>query len=411
MGLVGGREPEPPRSEKLDPHKLVEQAALPTEPAPAPRPLAKLVLTRFALCDAPSAGARLLRVEVGPAREALLVFCKGAYELYTLELSAPVARALRAARFPTRAALPGGAAGADFDGDGAFDLVLGTAPPHGVMHDAAAGAFWVRGRTQGGYEAPRALAETPTVAVAAADLDGAPPSDMVLLTRGDVAAQREGELWAFTGGALFARSRVVRTALDPRDLFVTSLPGAEASLLAFVVSGQPGAVVSVRFDRKGAEAQVSSLLLPGAQAFVPPLVSGSRPFVRTPTHLFALSSDEPLRAELWASDANVGPGVWSAGDAGASARVFGALAHGVGEVKAGEKSLGDELFFGDSVRVHDLAAVSDASGRTHLFALAEEDGALALLSIPELPWGTDVALTLERGAVEDAQAFANVPLE
>ena len=156
---------------------------------------------------------------------------------------------------------------------------------------------------------------------------------------------------------------------------------------------------------------MNTLALPGAQAFVPAVIPGSPPFVRTPTHLYALSSDEPLRAELWASDANVGPGVWSAGEAGSSARVLGALAHGVGEVKAGEKALGDELFFGESVRMHDLAALSDASGRTRLFALVQEDGALALLLLPDLPWGTDVTPSFERGAVEDAQGFANVALE
>ena len=411
MGLVGGREPEPPRREPLDAHKLVEASSAPSEPAPVPKPQAALSVTRFALCDAPAAGARLLPVQVGPAREAFLVFCKGAYELVALESLGARLRAQRVARFPTRAALPGGAAGGDFDGDGAFDLVLGTAPQHGVLHEAAAGAFWVRGRTQGGYEAPRPLAETPTVALAPVDLDGSPPLDMLLLTRGDVAAQREGELWAFSGGPLFARARVVRTALDPRDLFVQPAQGSEGAVLALVVSGQPGAVVSARFERGAAAPVVSTLPLPGAQAFVPALVPGSRPFVRTPTSLYALPSDEPARAELWASDANVGPGVWSAGEAAGSARVLGALGHGVGEVRGGEKSLADELFFGEATRVHDLAALSDASGRARLFALAQEDGALQLLLLPELPWGADVTPSFERGTVEDSAGFAVVPLE
>jgi hypothetical protein len=411
-GLIGAREPGTVRSEKLDPAKLVESGAVPTDPALAPKPQQKLTLSRFALCEAPATGARAYRVTVAAAREALLVFCKGAFELYSLEQAGAGMRALRTARFATRAALPGGAAGGDFDGDGAFDLVIGAAPAHGVLHEAWAGAFWVRGRTQGGYEAPRALAETPTVAMVATDLDGTPPSDMLLLTRGDVAAQRKGELWAYTGGPLFARTRVVQSALDPRDLFVSELrdPAAPA-VQALVVSGQPGAVVSVRFERGGAAPVVTSSPLPGAQAFVPGLLQAGKPFVRTPTHLYALAAEPGAQSQVWASEANVGPGVWSALDASGGARVIGALAHGLGEVRAGEKPLEDELFFGDAARVHDVLALADASGRARLFALVEEAGSLALLLVPELPWGTDVTPTFERGSVEDAQGFADVPLQ
>jgi hypothetical protein len=400
LGLVPAREPGAAPTQRLDVARAVDTGAVAESKAKV-APSLELRLGRFGLGRPGGEGARSYPVEIAPGQQGLLVFAPGAgYELFAFELGSVPPRARRMARFASKAALPGGAAGGDFDGDGVHDLVLGVAPARGVLHEPGSGAFLVRGRRGGGYEAPRPLAETATQDIAAADLDGAPPTDVLVLTRGDLAAQRPGELWSFTGGPLLARSRVVRTGLDPRDLLV--LAAAGAPLTALVVAGQPGGVFAAVLPRDAAAPVVTSTPLVGAQGFVHG--GSAQPLVRTPTSLHALTLDGAPKLEPWAVEANVGPAVKAE-----SGQVLGALVHGVAALDAG--AVRDELAFGDALRVRDLVALGEASGRVRVLAVVEDASELSLVVVPTPPWESRTAPVLESSPVEAAHGFADVPLE
>jgi hypothetical protein len=401
MGLLPAREPEAAPTRTLDVARAVDMGAVDDTRSAKATAALELRLSRFALGRAGGEGARAFAVELGSGQQGVLVFAPGAgYELLSFELASVPPRARRVARFASKAALPGGAAGGDFDGDGVFDLVLGVAPGRGVLHEPGSGAYLVRGRRGGGYEASRPLAETATQAIAAADLDGAPPTDVLVLTRGDVAAQRPGELWAFAKGPLLTRTRVVKTGLEPRDLLLREAGG---TLTALVVAGQPGAVFAVTLPRDGAVPAVASVPLAGAQGFVHG--AAGAPQVRTPSSVHALSLEGALAAEVWAAEANVGPAVKR------DDLVLGALLHGVAAVGGGAAAAHDELAFGDEVTTRDLVAYAEASGRTRVLALVESGGELALIAIPAPPWESRSAPVLESAPLEDAHGFADVPLE
>jgi len=372
----------------------------------------KLEVSWVPLCDAPDAAPRLLKVRLFAGDDALLVWCKQGYSLFTLTAEGATLRATRQARFKSRGELPGGAAAGDFDGDGQLDLALGVATPPGVVHRSGAGVFWVRGRAQGGFEPPRPLVEAPTVALAAHQKPGATGHDLLVLTSGDVAAQRPGELWLFGLQPTLTRQKVVPVGLDPRALALR--PGADLNLLeAWVASGQ-GLIARVVFDltsRDERKEQALSLPLRGAQGFAHEPTPEGALFVRDATNVYQVRLGGAPALTPFAQ-ASVGPFVVTDLDADMKPDVLAAIEDGVIWLVEGteqrERTLPSEL------KVLDVETLKDAAGEQRalvLIAGKPEPTTLSLLLLPRPPWTPSLELDLTRGETAEAPGLAEVVLE
>jgi hypothetical protein len=308
FGLVPSTRPRSPERVKLDVAQTVERARLPERAASLP-PAHRLSLWSFPLCARPAEGARLFRLPLGPKRDSFAVWCQGEFVLVDVDSQAETPSVVRLGRFPARGELPGGATALDLDGDGVLDLALGVAPSAGVVHRAFSGVYWLRGRPEGGFQQARSLVEMPTVSLAAAELDEKPGAELVVLTRGDAAAQRPGELWIFAGGASPTRAAVVPAALAPSDLRVG--PTRPEQRDVWVVSTQPGALLRLRFLHEPTgwpSAARLEIPLRGAQMFVRAPGDGQALYVRDALHVQTLVDSEGAPKLMpWHSDARVGP--------------------------------------------------------------------------------------------------------
>jgi hypothetical protein len=354
-----------------------------------------------------------------------MVWCKEGYQLFGLRLAssatqaaAPSERALevtRLARFKTRADLPGGAVAGDFDADGQLDLALGVAARPGVVHRSGAGLFWVRGRAQGGLEPARALAETTSAALAAYEVPGA-GHELVMLSAGDVAAQRPGELWSFKRKPSLSRQALAPVGLDPRG--VALRPGSEAGLVeAWVLSGQPG-----RLDRLVLELashdfkpeHSASLAWRGAQALAHEPTEQGALLARDATSIQHVGRSSPPALVAFAADAQVGPFAVSDLDGDMKLDVLSALSDGVGWL-AGNVPL-SEYTLPAELKVQDVeTARAGALGAPLPLALVQgpEARTLSLLVLPNPPWtGVDVGpVELLPTPPKDSQFLASVALE
>jgi len=410
FGLLPARSPERVASVAFDPAQASEPVRPLSEPSRA-LPIHRLLLWSFPLCAAPEQGARLYRLALQADRSTFALFCQGEYLLLDVEAAREPPRVTRLARFPLRGELPGGAAVIDLDGDATSDLVLGVAPREGIVHRPSAGLFWLRGRVQGGYEAARALVEMPTVSAAAVDLDGNGKSELAVLTRGDPAAQRPGELWIFQGGSSPARSAVVPLALAPADLVVTAGPSGEHAL--WTVSRQPGSLVRMRFSsapESWAAAPREVVPLAGAEALLTD--SLGRLYARSADQLFAVdAAATPLKLTPQLERGELGPATWI--ERGperalllAKPAAFALLAHGERVARVRSLPVGK--------RVLD---VSSAGGGTApmqgvLLVRGEEQPAeLSLVVLPAAPREEASEIELRTGAVDAAPGEARVPLE
>jgi len=380
--------------------------------AVTPRPIAaEHALPSADLCDAPAYGTFLRPIVIGPAQASgLLVWCRGGYALfYVRELGATTPRLERLAFFATHADAPGGAVAGDFDGDGHLDLALGVAPRPPIVHRAGAGVFLLRGRAGGGFEAPRSVAETPSVALAARK--GTRGQELWVLTRGEPAAQRPGELWAFAPGAQPQRHAVVPGAVDPRDLLV--LPQGDAEDDFWVLAGDPGSLLRVRV-RAGVEVPEArkTLEVRGAQAFV----SGSSPgrvLCRDGASLLQLDAeaDEPS-LHVFAKDVHLGPATMADFDGDGQSEVVAALPEGAAVVRASGEVI--DLHLPKGVAVLAVTSLADASGHARTALLTRSSPADARLSLlfPEAsapPPGA--VLRVQALPVADAPLPITLPLE
>jgi hypothetical protein len=436
-GLLPAREPDaaereafsvnkttPPPSPLTQATREASRAPLPSAPDKAVKQRPPLVLV--SLCEAPERGARWYKLELSPTQTALMVWCKEGYQLFGLRLGgAPTQGALpphervpevtRLARFKTRADLPGGAVAGDFDADGQLDLALGVAARPGVVHRSGAGLFWVRGRAQGGLEPARVLAETSSAALAAYEIPGA-GHELVMLSAGDVAAQRPGELWSFKQKPSLSRQAVAAVGLDPRG--VALRPGSEAGLIeAWALSGQPG-----RLDRLVLELashdfkpeHSASLAWRGAQALAHEPSEQGALLARDATSIQHVGRSSPPALVAFAADAQVGPFAVSDLDGDMKLDVLSALNDGVGWL-AGDVPL-SEYTLPAELKVEDVeTARAGALGAPLPLALVQGAAArtLSLLVLPNPPWtGADVGpVELLPTPSKDAQLLANVALE
>lgn len=431
-GLLPAREPAAPErqpfsvQETLPPPNPLTQVlpdAAASDPSSAPARVRPARVAQVGLCDAPERGARWYKVQALSAQSALLVWCKQGYELFGLKPAAPAGAALapgeripevtRLARFKARAELPGGAAAGDFDGDGQLDLVLGVAARPGVVHRSGAGVFWLRGRAQGGYEPARVLAETSSAALAAHETPGA-THELLVLTTGDVAAQRPGELWSFTRTPALSRQRVAQVGLDPRGLSLRA--GAEAGWLdAWVLSGQPGRIERVALELASHELHPergANLPMRGAQALAHEPSEHDVLLARDATSIQRVERGAAPQLSPFANGAHVGPFAVSDLDGDLKPDVFSALDDGVAWLSGSDPVL--EYTLPPELKPLDVETVRLGAGPVPL-ALVQgpEPHQLSLLVLPSPPWRVDQvgAVELLPTPVKEAEALANVALE
>jgi hypothetical protein len=423
-GMLPAREPSAPDVERFSVDKaLVKPAALPrveqrVDPAEKPR----FDVSWVPLCEAPAAGARLERVRAFAGEAGVLVWCKDGYALFALGVEQTALRATRVARFKARGELPGGAAAGDFDGDGQIDLVLGVAPRPGVVHRAGSGVFWVRGRAQGGFEPARALAETPTVALAAQRPPGASRDTLLVLTAGDVGAQRPGELWLFGAQPALVREKVFPAALDPRGLLLRTVQDSPR-LELWLVSGQPGRVQALSLDPGNKTldpAGAVNLPLRGAQAFAHEGSPEGAPFVRDTTGVYRVQRGESPALVAFAQQLNGGPCAVGDLDANQKPDLLAALEGGLAWIE-GEGSAAHERALPPELRVLDVEILRDAGGKERPLALVQgkpDAATLSLWLLPRPPWpeaqgeaGKPPELRLTPGLREEAKSPAEVALE
>jgi hypothetical protein len=435
-GLVPAREPAPPErlpfavEKTLPVQSPLARAALAPKPGPKGKAqFARPALPIVPLCEAPERGARWYKLELAAGQTSLLVWCKQGYELFGLrspEHAAEAASAastgtalrvpevVRLARFKARAELPGGAVAGDFDGDGQLDLVLGVAAGEGVVHRSGAGVYWLRGRAQGGFELARALAETSSVAVAAQPLVAGVGHELVLLTAGDVAAQRPGELWSFTRTPALVRQRVVPVGLDPRGLALRA-SGEPQRIEAWVLSGQPGRLERLVLDLATHDVrpeQTSSLALRGAQALAHEPSAEGALFVRDATSIQRVERGAAPHLAAYAEGAHVGPFALTDLDGDLKLDVLAALDDGVAWLNAGAPA--QEHALPSELKVLDVETLRLGNASTPLALVrGPEPGVLSLLLLPRPPWSAaDTGpAQLSRSEPHEAASVASVALE
>ncbi|HEX5657944.1 MAG TPA: hypothetical protein VFX59_12150 [Polyangiales bacterium] len=404
FGLIPAREPAPPPTVRFDPAKAVDPVKTPETHVAV---VHKLVGWSVPVCARPKEGARLYRVALAPERDAFAVWCAGEYVLLEVEATAETPRVTRLARFPARGELPGGATSIDLDQDGVLDLALGVAPALGVVHRPGAGLFLLRGRAQGGYEIARALVEMPVVATLAAELDEQPGAELLVLTRGDVAAQRPGDLWVFVGGSSPARAAVIPTALAPNDLALG--PAVEGQNELWVASTQPGSLVRLKLPAtRAAWTSVlrAELPLPGLQAFVAGPRGERGLFVRDLEGARAVDDGATIKLGKVLVSAEIGPASWLPGQ-----RVLAATQQGF-TVAHADKRKAHALPTG--LRVVDASSTRGANAEQRgLLLLAPDDpaGNLSLVVLPAELRDEASELELHAGALEAAPGEARVTLE
>jgi hypothetical protein len=431
-GLLPAREPAPPEREAFVVQKTLPAPSPLARVAPAPKlaaaPAAPAALPIVPLCEAPERGARWYKLELAPGQTTLLVWCKQGYELFGLRAPEPAGPAgtadsraalrapdvVRLARFKARAELPGGAVAGDFDGDGQLDLVLGVAAREGVVHRSGAGVYWLRGRAQGGFELAHALAETSSVAVAAQPVAAGVGHELVVLTAGDVAAQRPGELWSFTRTPVLTRQRVVPVGLDPRGLALRA-GGEPERLEAWVLSGQPGRLDRLLLDLATHDIrpeQTSSLALRGAQALAHEPSREGALLLRDATSIQRVERGAAARLVAYAESAHVGPFALTDLDGDLKLDVLAALDDGVAWLLPGASAV--EHTLPAELKVFDVESALLGPGSAPLVLVrGPEPGLLSLLRLPSPPWSASSGLptTLQRSEPREAETVARVALE
>jgi hypothetical protein len=413
FGLIPAREPPAPPTVAFSPAKAVDPVKTPETTATE---VHKLLGWSVPVCARPKDGARLFRVGLSPERDAFAVWCAGEYVLLDVDATLDTPRVTRLARFPSRGELPGGATSIDLDQDGVLDLALGVAPALGLVHRPGAGLFFLRGRAQGGYEIARPLVEMPVVATLAAELDEQPGAELLVLTRGDVAAQRPGDLWVFVGGSSPARAAVIPTALAPNGLALGASRDEDAKRQheLWVASTQPGSLVRLKLP--GVRAEWTSVLraelpLPGLQS----LVAGPRGertfFVRDLDGIRAIEDGATVKLGKALLHAEIGPATWLPTARGEQRVLVAATQHGFGVARA-DTPLVRALPAG--MRMVDASSTRAANGEQRgLMLLTPDDpaGNLSLVVLPAELRDEASVLELRANALESAPGEARVTLE
>jgi hypothetical protein len=413
-GLLPAREPAEPAKQAFSvegavPPRRSPEGALPEPVADADA--AAVALHVSPLCASSAKAVRLYEVALWSDEAALLVWCGNAYELFALRAAQASFELFRVARFAAHAEHAGGAAAGDFDGDGHMDLVLGVASPRGVAHRSGAGVFLVRGRAQGGFESAEIVAETSSVALAAFPRAQGAGHDLALLTAGDVAAQRPGELWLFTRESRLVRKAVAAVGVEPRGLALG--PVTPERIEAWVLSARPGRLERLFIERAGpALSSESALSLPlrGAQSLAQGSFGGAL-FVRDATSVYRVQDGSEPALSAYAEGVRVGPFAVADFNRDQQPELLASLAQGVAYLEARGGSLVDhELTLG--AEVLDVAVLRLGDRALPVALIRREQDALSLVQLPVPPWPRALPdIVLQTQETRELEGLAQVPLE
>jgi hypothetical protein len=422
---VPSRTAEPSEASPFDPSQLAAQAkavkslarapSAPDAAVDAPPPLTAWSLP---LCEAPEKGARIFTLSMG-ASPTLFVWCKGGFVRVDLSLRAETPQAQKTARFPSRAELPGGVTAQDFDADGVLDLVLATAPPAQVLHRPGAGVFFLRGRKAGGYEPARALVEAPVSALAAVPAEDGSGAALLVLTRGDVSAQRSGELWLFAGGANMQRVAQQPLGLGPRDLVIARL-GTGPERTVWSALPLAGRIMGVPLSSAGAGKAglgvTQTVAFPGVQGLLAPVLAESNVLLaRDAQDVKRVIPDAPAPTLApWAERVNLGPGVVADLDEDSRPEALAVVDGGIVRVLGPGQAEPEELELSPQFQsVLDVTVVRDEMARERGVVLVGERDTkmLGLLLLPRPPWKSPAQLIIQRAEVAEPAEQAVVALE
>jgi len=403
-GLFPAAEPEPV---EIIPLVVPEAKALP-KPVVAPPARVMPEVAALSLCDLPTAGARLELGMRAAGPHALFVWCRGGYVLFDLDVAAGAPLLTKRVVLPTKMPRAGGALSDDVNADGVTDLVVAVAPEEGLIHAPGSGVFLAKGRAQGGYEPAVPLFEMPVVALATAQVRPAPAArDLFMLTRGDAAARRQGEVWWFETGATLTKKRVFQAGFSPRDLRVTELAtGLLPELL--VAASEPGRLIRVDPALEGE---------PGPDLPLPDVAQlcaahdARFALARTTHDLWRATGGDALSLAPWFRDANVGRCAAGDLDGDANLDALAVTEGGVIWLRAEGEDASRELDLPAGYRALDVAYVPGPGGFVMLLAADDAHGKLVALSWAALPWPDAGELAFSVQPVREAAALAEIPLE
>ncbi len=404
-GLFPAAEPGPLVAAPLLPPK--PKVAVTADPAQHPHVLPPKV-TAHTLCPLPTQGAHLTLAREPAGEPTFFAWCRDGYELFALKVDQAAAGVTRLARLPTRMPRPGGALREDVSADGLPDLVVAVAPAEGLVHAAGSGVFLSRGRAEGGYDAAQALLEMPVVALATAQRRAAPaPRDLFVLTRGDLAARRAGELLWFEAGTVPFKKGVLWAGLLPRELLATALtPSAGPVLL--IAAFEPGRVMAMA---PAAETPVvSQLSLPDLAALCR-TSDGVSVLARTTQHLVRVVGGAVLSLAPFVPGANVGPCDAGDLDADGALDVLATTDVGVVWLRGPDDTSTRELSVPTGFRPLGVSQIPGPQARVMLLVADAAHGTLVLLVWSALPWPATQELAFSVEPSRETEPVAEIALE
>jgi len=235
---------------------------------------------RFTVCEREETRAALSHMQVDGDIGLWALHCGRSVHLIAVEAFGGGLVPRRVARLQVESPGPGEAsaaveaAAADVDGDGRMDWIAAVllADARGVPRG---GGLYVLGqRAEGGFDRPVRLLAAAPGAVVAAELDGQPGRDLLLLQRHDASTARPDELWLIHGGPA-----PLRAAQRPATVATTAVAALDLDLDRrddLVAASTREGRVRIWLSRAGGLAQVEPIdvMVPDVEQLLPTDVDG-----------------------------------------------------------------------------------------------------------------------------------------
>ncbi|UJR80875.1 FG-GAP repeat domain-containing protein [Sandaracinus amylolyticus] len=277
-GLGGGATSETPAesadagvaevdaASEVDAAALDVDASVATDAGPPVPEVPRFRRDRWIVCPEPAIAPSLAAIDlIGDAHAELAVGCGDRWEIIAIQNDLPVrvARVDAPASDAESAPMAGAALAADFDADGARDLVLPLAF-YGAGSATRGGGLYVVPRDRfGGFENPRVLAPIAAVGVVAGLVDEGDAIDLAVVHRANPFARLPSEVWVFAGGASPARRAVLRTAVGAQSAGLVDLD-RDGKLDVIVTSPDEGRADVFFGSGTGPFPRHHTLTIPGA---------------------------------------------------------------------------------------------------------------------------------------------------